>query len=364
MAFHFEPVALDMAQEGQYLFFEWLGPTLLDQMPRAIHLDHIKARLLYCLAARLAGDPSPSAIARRFCGKEDVETVRKRYARLMVYVSSFNGSEKRVNGIVSTCLEHLAKHTDLVATLFDAPIWEMVSRGYWPLRELEAFRNRVESMGIDIPYDPTNELDACCFFFSLCKPQGPGESIIWAAVNAAAFCMVRAQAVGDLVTYGVAYDAMISHARESQLADDTDLLTHMLRDFWAMFVRFVRLWHSRVRLTDLTAYDRQGLSKSLQAHTVEAYWQVIPNLALLHGTVPPRVIARGDSQILCSGQSTRAHRWALRFRLWRIFRSRSHFLKPRRVRKLTAKAVRYRKIEWDVDPQTLLMSVERSDQEC
>ncbi|MBN3756234.1 hypothetical protein G3N95_25065 [Paraburkholderia sp. Tr-20389] len=363
MALHFEPVAPDAAQDGQYLLFDWLGPTLLTQMSRALHLDHIKARLLYCLAARLAGDPSPRGIARKFCGKEDVETVRKRYTRLQDYASSFDGSEKRKNGIVSTCLEHLSKHTSLVATLFYAPIWEIVSRGHWSLRELEAMRDMVESMGVDIPDDPTDEFSACCFYFSLCQPGVHGAPTIWAAANVTAFCMARAQAVGDLVAYGVAYDAMIFHARESRMAQGADVLTLMMRDFWMMFVRFVRLWHSRVKVAGLSEYDRKSVARLLRAHSVEVYWQVISS-APQHAAARPKLVTRGGLRLVYSEECVRAHCCRLGKRVWRIPAWRARLFAPKPLRKVAREEVRYRGIKVESDPQTFSLNVELSDRTC
>ncbi|MFM0122665.1 hypothetical protein P0D73_27855 [Paraburkholderia sp. RL18-101-BIB-B] len=363
MAFYFEPVALDATQEGHYLLFELLGP-LLGQKSRIVHLDQIKARLLYRLAAHLAGGPSPTGIARRFCGEEDVGTVRKRYARLRDYASSFDSSEKRKNGIVSICLEHLSRHTSLVATLFDAPIWEIVSRDCWPLRELEAVRNTVESMDVEIPADPTDEYSASCFYFSLCQPGFHCTSTAWAAANLTAFCLARAQAKGDLVTYGIAYDAMIFHARESQKPQGDDVVTLTMRDFWVMFVRFVRLWHSRVKVTDLHGYDRARLAKSLDARTVEAHWQIIPPAALRQEAVLPKVVTRGESHLIYSEQSARGHRWVGVKRLWRIPRWRSRFFMPKPARRISRDAVRYRGINVEFDEQTFSLVAERSEQIC
>jgi hypothetical protein len=253
----FVPTSFHGRDAGRYLQFNpWLDVTS-NGTTRETDLDDIRWHLFLLLIAEITGSYETNVMARSVCSPtESLTTVKQRVARLAGHPGRFDASARRANGIVAVYRTRFGPRNKLFDELIDAPIWQLAKKCSWELVDLAELSKSIELMGFNIDdqcLDCTTATDQFSYQGNRCRRRF-GRKSQWAWLNADFFRMMRAEAVGDIESYGVAFDSMQRHLRyASMLAgfksrDRNPIEANFLYHFGIIFSAFLSGWQSRVRV--------------------------------------------------------------------------------------------------------------------
>jgi hypothetical protein len=265
----FVPVRLDCADEGCYFQFRRVTPAIGGAGVREPDLNSMRVDLLTSAALIITG--------RNFLAHaaDDLARAgwtwgacRNRWARVQI-VRDYGTSSTRKNGTVNVCKQDLAGRSGVLDALLDddAPLWHLVGQGKWDLGELVQMWPRIVNRQLPLP--PLWDDDWSEARNSWCKAvEAAGHPGPQAVASAAAFffCLRRAQTVGSLHDYMMAYYGIVCAMRSlsggalsaAEQKSETDFPTVLereverliLTDFWRRLGNFVQVWHSRIRACD------------------------------------------------------------------------------------------------------------------
>ncbi|MEM5290854.1 hypothetical protein ACFQ3P_36065 [Paraburkholderia sabiae] len=173
----------------------------------------------------------------------------------------------------------------LFGELIDGAIWELAKTCRWSLAELETnFLCNVERMGLHVDDPRLNAyMDHQAFEGSKTSVRRRffGRSSQWAWLSCIFFRMKRAEAVGNVERYAIAYNQLQSYlglgrmiaSREYRRVYNVEMV--IFHHFCVMFSLFLSKWHSRVLLHNGANVDMKSVVAFLNRQGLRVWGQEV-----------------------------------------------------------------------------------------
>src|SRR5471032_38850 len=304
MEYAFVPVRRDCVDDGYYFQFRCFTPEISGAAARESDLALMRLDLLISAALIVTGQ-NFLAHAADDLARDGMTwgACRNRWARV-AFVRDFAASNKRKNGTVNMCKQDLTGRSRVLDALLDdlALLWPLISQEEWSLSGLAQMWSQLHNRQLPLPplwADDWGEARR-----QWCKAveaaERPGPQAI-AAATELFFCLRRAQTVGSLYDYMMAYygivgarrsvtNGVLSPAEPKSVAGypisrESDVESLILSDFWRRLGNFVQVWHSRVRACDNSHIRFRQVGWDL----AETFGNVVGGL-VVDSTVPYREI--------------------------------------------------------------------------
>jgi hypothetical protein len=267
----FRPVHSDPAP-GCYVELSRRMPYGFKLAANAVRpLEAIQSRLVFDIASEALAAETGYSIEKRLMGSDFSADERTRWwEKLGRDRLNLLHALRRRDPAAQMWMERLKRHTDSAERALSMPLWHLSRVGRATVFSVMSWRAAIEAMGVAIPRFPNRSPDDAKRYVTALQELLFRRDSQWEAINAAIYSLRLAEAQGNLPSYVLTYETMLSN--EWPLLQDSNSIGNA----WARLADFYTDWFSTLQLNVVDEAEFIGVADELTAYGLHVKVASIP----------------------------------------------------------------------------------------